>query len=358
MAAQVTDYKCPACTGPLHFDGATGKMKCDYCDSVFTVEEMEESYAEANEIAAEAPERSADEWGDEAKNMAAYSCPSCGAELIYEKTVAVASCPYCGNNTVIPAQFKGALKPDKVLPFKLDKNAAKEALKAHMARHKLVPEEFRSSHSLEEIKSVYVPYWLYDTEVRGSGEWTGQTERLWEDADYTYKEVKTFHIRRSGSHAFERVPANGSSKMDDDLMESLEPFDYSALTDFKAAYLAGYPTDRYDIEASVARGRAIKRVKSTFDRRLRNTVEGYVHVDQKKATFSSADSATLYALLPVWLMHVTWEGNRYTFGVNGQTGHIVGNMPISKRAFWKWQGIYTAIFAAIVFVIALLIILL
>ena len=54
MADQVTNYQCPACTGPLHFDGKTGKLKCDYCGSTYTVEEVEKLYAAKNASAVEA----------------------------------------------------------------------------------------------------------------------------------------------------------------------------------------------------------------------------------------------------------------------------------------------------------------
>ena len=51
MPSQVTNYKCPACTGPLHFESSTGKMECEYCGSVFTVNEIEALYEAKDEQA-------------------------------------------------------------------------------------------------------------------------------------------------------------------------------------------------------------------------------------------------------------------------------------------------------------------
>ena len=51
MPAQITNFQCPACTGPLRFDGSTGKLKCDYCSSSFTVQEIEALYGEKIENA-------------------------------------------------------------------------------------------------------------------------------------------------------------------------------------------------------------------------------------------------------------------------------------------------------------------
>ena len=174
MADQVTNYQCPACTGPLHYDGASGKLKCDYCGSLYEVAEIEALYkdkdAAAAAASAKAEEKTADGdweysdngWGEDAAHMRSYNCPSCGAELICDDTTAATSCPYCGNPSIVPGQFTDTLRPDYVIPFKLDKNAAKAALKKFYNGKKLLPKGFASDNHIEELKGVYVPFWLYD----------------------------------------------------------------------------------------------------------------------------------------------------------------------------------------------------
>ena len=150
MATQVTNYQCPACTGPLHYAGASGKLECEYCGSAYDVAEIEKLYAEKEAAAetqaaaataaqaAEAEELGEDQ-GEYAANgeswnpegMKAYSCPSCGAELVCDETTVATSCPYCGNPSIVPGQFTDMRKPDYVLPFKLDKKAAEEALRKY-----------------------------------------------------------------------------------------------------------------------------------------------------------------------------------------------------------------------------------
>ena len=152
MSTQITNYQCPSCTGPLHYVGASGKLECDFCGSSYDVAEIEALYAKKEEKAAEAQQASEkeekekqiddassdgntwdisdlQEWGAEDEEMQAYSCPSCGAELICDKSTAATSCPYCGNPTVIPGQFSGSLKPDYIIPFKVSKEDAVKALK-------------------------------------------------------------------------------------------------------------------------------------------------------------------------------------------------------------------------------------
>lgn len=164
MPAQVTNYQCPGCTGPLHFVGASGKLECDYCGASYDVAEIEALYAEkeekaaaaqqaAEEKAAKQKETSADggdwdtsgfsdDWGEEADGMKAYICPSCGAELLCDESTAATSCPYCGNPTVVPGQFSGELRPDYIIPFRLSKEDAVKALKAHYKGKILLPGSF------------------------------------------------------------------------------------------------------------------------------------------------------------------------------------------------------------------------
>ena len=200
MAIQITNYQCPACTGPLHFVGESGRLECDYCGSSFDVTEIEALYAEKEQKAAEATEAAEaakaakateatentvdastvkddsewddsglnEDWGADREGMRAYSCPSCGAELICDETTAATSCPYCNNPTVVPGQFSGVLKPDYVLPFKLNKEDAIKALKKHYRKKILLPSTFSKANHLEEIKGMYVPFWMYDGKARGS----------------------------------------------------------------------------------------------------------------------------------------------------------------------------------------------
>ena len=122
MASQITNYKCPACTGPLHFVGASGMLECDFCGAKYDVAQIEALYADKEAAAAAASEAAEakrqkvaemeaqgwdtsglnSDWGAEADGMKAYSCPSCGAELICDASTAATSCPYCGNPTVVP----------------------------------------------------------------------------------------------------------------------------------------------------------------------------------------------------------------------------------------------------------------
>ena len=235
MANQVTNYKCPACTGPLRFDSATGKLQCDFCGSSYEVAEIEKLYAEKDAQAAgafrQAEEQAAadgewasasgSDWGADAEKLRVYSCPSCGAELICDETTSATSCPYCGNNTIVPGQFSGALKPDYVLPFKLDKAAAVSALKKHYGGKKLLPKAFSNENHIEEVKGVYVPFWLYDGSAEVDVRCHGTKVSGYSTARENVTVTNHYDVRRAGTVRFERVPVDASSKMPDDHMDAL-----------------------------------------------------------------------------------------------------------------------------------------
>lgn len=207
MATQVTNYQCPACTGPLHYVGESGMLECDYCGSKYTAAEIEALYAEKEKAAVEA-KPSDSGWGDEVENMRAYSCPSCGAELICDATTAATSCPYCGNPTVVPTQFSGTLKPDYIIPFKLGKDAAIDALKRHYKKKPLLPRAFSEQNHLEEVQGVYVPFWLYDGEGDVDAEFEATSSSSYQEGKFLVTETRHFHVERSGSVSFERVPVD------------------------------------------------------------------------------------------------------------------------------------------------------
>ena len=370
MPAQVTNYKCPACTGPLHFASGSGKMECEYCGSVYDIAEIEAMYS-ADNASAEAAGQAAEEkeaarqkqaaaegwdfsdmsedWGEDGKGMTAYTCPSCGAELICDETTIATSCPYCDNPTVVPKQFGGTLKPDLIIPFRLDKEAAKDALRRHTRGKKLLPKAFSSENHLDEIKGVYVPFWLYDAASSGTVTYEATRTSSWSDKDYNYAKTEYWHVVRSGSMLFDAIPADGSSKMDDDLMDSIEPFDISEAVDFRSAYLSGYLADKYDVTAEDNLPRANNRVSNSTIEVLRGTVGAYTTLNEQSRNVHIKNGKARYALYPVWIMNTSWNGEKYTFAMNGQTGKIVGDMPMDKKAYWLWKLISTVGIGAVVF---------
>ena len=345
MARQITNYQCPSCTGPLHFDGASGMLACDYCGSKFTVQEIEALYRDKDEAAAAAqaqaeqqaqePEHSPANWAEDS-GLRVYNCPSCGAELICDETTAATSCPYCNNPSIVPGQLSDMLKPDYVIPFKLDKEAAKKALKNYYRGKKLLPNAFSDRNHIEEIKGVYVPFWLFDGTVDADMRFQGTRVNSVTTGREIITTTEYYRVRRSGVVSFDKIPADASSKMPDAHMDAIEPYDYSELKPFSNAYLPGFLADKYDVKPEDCYARVDLRAQNTAEELIAGTVSGYSSCTPESRQISIRRSRTSYALLPVWLLATNYDGKNYLFAMNGQTGKLIGDLPVSKGKMLAW----------------------
>ena len=361
MPDQITNYQCPSCGGPLHFDSATQKLKCDYCGSEFTNEEIEELYREKNEQAAAVGTELQDandtlQWTEEeAKHMRAYSCPSCGAQLICDENTAATSCPYCGNPTVVPAQFEGALKPDYVIPFKLDKKAAILRLSQYYGGKPLLPSAFSKHNHIEEIKGVYVPFWLYDGAADVHLAYHGTRVHSMRSGDEIITTTEHFQVEREGIVEFNKVPADASSKMPDTLMDSIEPYNYKDMVPFQMSYLPGYLADKYDVSSEEDAARADVRMKNSAINEISKTVVGYSGLVSEAQHVNIIPERVHYAFLPVWMLSTKWNGQNYIFAMNGQTGKMVGDLPVDKGKAVLYFFLLTAGLMILLFVVLFMI---
>ena len=348
--AKMQEFKCPCCGGSIEFDSSAQKMKCPFCDTEFDVKALSEH---AKAVEEEQPEdmnwsdEAGSEWQDgEREGLRTYTCKSCGGEIVGDANTAATACPFCGSPVVMTGQLSGALKPDYVIPFKLDKKAAKAGLMKHLNGKRLLPKIFKDQNHIDEIKGVYVPFWLFDASADAMISYQATKQRTWSDSSYDYTETQYFMLNRCGSIGFERVPVDGSTKMEDELMESIEPFDFDEAVPFQTAYLAGYMADKYDVSAEESIERANTRIKKSTEDHFRSTVKGYDDVSVGQSSVQLHGGSIKYVLYPVWLLNTTWNGKQYRFAMNGQNGKFVGDLPVDKKAANRWMILSTAAIAA------------
>lgn len=351
--AVLQQYKCPCCGGAIEFNIGAQKMKCPYCDTEFEMETLKEYDEELKNDKADEMQwetQPGSEWRDgETDNLRSYICQSCGGEIVGDQNMAASSCPYCDNPIVVMGQFSGALRPDYVIPFKLDKNSAKAVFKKHLIGKRLLPKVFKDENHIDEIKGIYVPFWLFDTDAEASIRYRTTRVHTWSDSNYNYTETNYYSVYRAGCIGFERIPVDGSSKMADDLMESIEPYDFSEAVDFQTAYLSGYFADKYDVDAGQSIDRANERVKRSTEEAFASTVTGYTTTVTESSNVRLSNGQAKYAFYPVWLLNTTWNGQRFTFAINGQTGKFVGNLPVDKKAARLWTFGLTALSSALIY---------
>lgn len=362
MSSQVTNYKCPNCGGPLRFDPEKQLLVCDHCGATYTNEQAKELFGQQDQQAAAVKEVELDEgmaaaMGKSVEEAAAaqlkaYQCPSCGATLICDEHSAATSCPYCGNPTIVPGKLTGGQQPELVLPFKKDKQAAKETLKEFYHGKPFLPKVFVSQNHIEEIKGVYVPFWLYNGTVDVNGTYNAERSNTFKSGDSEVTEVNHYALERAGTISFEQVPADASSKMPDDLMDAIEPYDYSDLVKFETSYLVGYMADNYDVSAEENKDRVTRRMSNSAVDAVHDTITGYTSYNAVNEDAKVRDVSWQYVLLPVWLLATRWQGKTYLFAMNGQNGRMVSDdLPIDKTRRLETFLITFVIAAALLFLL-------
>lgn len=347
------EYKCPCCGGSIEFSTSAQKLKCPFCDTEFDGETLS-GYSE--DLSSDKKDEMVwDTSGiptwqdDEVAGMNVYSCKSCGGQIMAGETTTSSVCPYCESPIVMGGQFKGKHKPEYVIPFRFDKKAAEQKFHEHINGLKFVPAQFKNR--IDDIRGVYVPFWLYDSKAQAGMRYRATKVKRWKDSNYEYTKTEYFSVLREGDMAFDKVPVNASTKVDNTLMEAVEPFDSKAIVPFKMDYLPGYMAEQYDVDPEQSRGRAGSRVKRSVEDAFADSVKGYDDVKVESSNVQIRDGKTSYALYPVWLMNTNYNNKKYVLAMNGQSGHIVGEIPTDKGAANRFLLAMTGICSAVVFAI-------
>ena len=347
---EVLEYKCPCCDAALVFGNDIQKMKCPYCDNEFDLETFatyNDGINTADETDFQWQEQNTAQWTEEeTQSLHSFICSSCGGEIVSELTTAATFCPYCGNPTILPGRVSGGLKPDGVIPFKLGKEDVITAFQKLCKKKPLLPKFFTQQHQLEKITGIYVPFWLYDCDSHFHGNYKATRIHRWSDSQYNYTRTDHFYLMREASAQFSRIPMDASQKMDDAIMESIEPYDYSQIVDFDTAYLSGFFADKYDVEAKAGEERIHQRVNASMDSLISNSLIGYATCIPTSRRMQIQQGNANYVLLPVWMLYTKYQDKTYVFAMNGQTGKMTGTFPICpKRSAMWFSGIWAGVSA-------------
>lgn len=325
----VLDHKCPSCDAVLKFNPEGQNWACEYCKKNYNLDELN-THKE----------------GDLKKtDLDIYTCPNCGAEVIVDPNISTTSCIYCKNTTILRSKFQGEFSPRYIIPFKKTKKDAIKAFKNIRKGRILTPKEFNNSKNIKEMSGVYIPFWLYDYDAKGMIETECKKITTWKNGEYKYEKTDTYLVTRGGDMSFNKIPVDGSKKFQDDIMNSIEPFKYEELKKFNYAYLSGFLSEKYDISKGEAETIAQQRAKNSFIRQMKNDIMGFDEIGQIKHSINLNNKDNSYVLLPVWMLNIKYKDKIYTFAMNGQTGKIVGNIPVDKKkAILIWVMIFLLTF--------------
>jgi DNA-directed RNA polymerase subunit RPC12/RpoP len=345
----VQTYKCPGCGASIAFQPGAHELVCEYCGTHVDIAELnEETQDNAYQV-----ENEVDHTAEEHVEVNSYICQSCGAHLLVDENTTATNCCYCGSPALIQERLNGALKPVGVIPFQIDKQQAKERFQNWLGTGLFTPSVFKKAATLENIKGIYVPFWLYDYEAEADAEAEctkvirehhGDTETI--HTDY-------YHVVRDVRSNYFKIPADASEKMPDDVMDKMEPYNYQQTVDFSMPYLSGYESEKYNYESSdpYMVKRIEDRVNTYILQDTQSTIQGYSSTKYLRKAVTLRRKKAVYTLLPVWMITYRYQNENKIFAINGQTGKQVGKLPNSKQ---KIAGTFAGITIGIALVLSLL----
>lgn len=364
----VIQYKCPNCGADMAFDSETGMLRCESCGRTDNIEKMaggkhfhgnetvthemdEDDIKAANsafnhdfedESDTDEPTKHATFNENEATE---YHCNNCGAVIITDTQTTATTCSFCGAGVVLSDRLSGSLAPVKVIPFTINKEQAQAAFKKWCKKGLLTPRDFMTADRIKNITGLYVPFWLYDVNGRGEAEATCTRVRTYTSGDWIYTETKYYHVYRKVDLNYLKIPCDASQKMDDKMMDKLEPYHYGNLKNFHMPYLAGYIAEKYDYDDTQLLPRIKNRVVPYVESYIRSTISGYSSVNFHRKDINIRQKNAYYTLFPVWMVCYDYQQSEHNFSMNGQTGKIVGKPPLSKGKIAAWfSGISAGVF--------------
>lgn len=343
--ASVT-YKCPNCGGGLVFDPQSQKFQCEYCMSSFTEKELQQ--AERDSEAEQVQDNPQDEPKDGAEetkgSMALFVCPSCGAEIVTDETTAATFCYYCHNPVVLSGRLEGKFKPDKVIPFVIDKEAATAKFLEWAGKKKFIPTAFFSKKQIEKITGIYFPYWIADCDVDTELSGKASKVRVWRSGDIEYTERKDYHVEREAQIDFDGVIRQALEKETEAWVENVQPFEMREMKNFNEAYLLGFQAEKRNIEKETVKPGIVAEVKKQADSMVYGSVKGYQSVKPDHLKSKVKEIKWNYTLFPVWILTYRKKGGKvYYYAMNGQTGKISGSLPIDKKKLGILSACITAV---------------
>ncbi len=351
MNEKALDNRCPACAAPIFFNPTLGKWKCDYCDSVFTLEELQK-FNNASSKSVNFEEEKVVEEKKVVDNSVyvTYRCKDCGAEIVADEQTASTFCVYCGNTAILKSKLSGEFQPSKIIPFKKEKKLAVESFKNLSKGRPLMPKTFNNEKNIEKITGVYIPFWLFDINVAGDLNADASKISSWVIGNTHFTKTDIYKLFRSATMNYQKIPVDGSTRFDNDIMNTIEPFDYKELVGYNHAYLSGFLAEKYDVVSDLAFKDAANRSLNSTVEDMKKDMGNYSGKNVFENTLVAKQIKAEYALLPVWMVNVKYRNKYYTFAMNGQTGEFIGNIPLDKNK----TILYTIIIFTLTFALTIL----
>lgn len=333
-------YKCPGCGAQVEYDVASGYLVCRNCNQYYVVSNP----ASSSETQKSIFDNHAHE---EFMDIRVYHCSSCGAEIMTGDENISTFCSYCGQSTIMFDRISKEKRPEKIVPFVITKEDALAKAKYKFGGGKYTFNKINEV-SVDSVNAIYMPYWVYDAEAEVEARVNVKNNH---GRVFQYNKVK---------HKDINVALDASQKFNNKASLLLNPFTVSRAEDFDLRYLSGFCADRSDINEEEreedAKEYLIDEIKEEIlddtpgvsPRSIRETFRDGIYDYRRYTDYNTVKSdfkcnKKTYMLLPVYFITFIVGDETVIILVNGQTGKVVGNVPIDQKKFKTGQFLNTLV---------------
>lgn len=311
-------YACPNCGRNIKFDITSQSLLCEACSSSFSPYDVIKKEDAVKDT----------------YRTNVYMCPSCGGEIRTDSDNEVTSvCMYCGGSTIISSRISDEKKVDYIIPFSVTKEECNALYANKLRRNIFAPSEVRRKIKADGFRGIYMPYWIYSITQQGEFALDGSRE-YYEDGKYV---SANYTIEGELDASYVGVSFDASSSFPDNMSQTIAPYDMAGLEEFTPSFLSGFYADASDTPEEIYHADAINLVsEKTLECIGEETMPVKVAIkegeDVGKELNSVCDSYKS-AMFPVWFMSFKHHGRMSYSVINGQTGDLYADIPISIRKY-------------------------
>lgn len=328
-------YECPNCAANLKFDIGRQMLYCEHCETAIDPYSFQK-------------EKDAEESTD--YEVTVFTCPQCGGEIINEDTTAATFCSFCGSSTILDSRISREKKPGYIIPFSKTKEDCRSSYEKMLRRAIFAPKELKDKNHIEKFRGIYMPYWVYSFENKGTATFQGsKTSRR---GDYLY--TKHYRLESEIDAEYQGIAFDASSTFSDSLSGAIAPFDTRKGKPFTPSFLSGFYADTSDVDHTLYKEEALTMVVNDSCRRIsrlkgmsRYNVNSSAHLLSLRNALRPKTTDARLAMFPVWFLSYRKDDRIAYAVVNGQTGRAAADLPVDTKKYL----IYSLILALPLFVL-------
>lgn len=353
-------FKCPDCGTDMKRDAATGKLSCPTCGHLENACHEDSDNVKFDFAAAE-NDPALQDWGVPVQTV---NCQSCGGKMVVTAMEGASSCAFCASQHVIALDDRPGIRPDSIIPFKIDETKAKEHVSEWIQKRYLAPFSFKSEYASGQLIGVYQPYWSFDAQVNAG--YTGQVANSYMDTEIDtvtndertetkkrkVKKLRWRFVTGTLDKKFKNVMFSDTMQLDIKIIEKLEPYKLNELINFSPKYLAGYAAGCCKSGLAAAWKRAQDYMGKTVRHEVRDIVRrGADALGTVNTCAEYNEISYKQLLLPAWIGTYRYKKKNYHIYINGQTGVMFGESPKSVLKIGIIAFAVLAVIAAVIFLL-------